>query len=369
MSDCYLIKFADFSEILKSLIREKVVNKVITGEGKRNRFQIGPALESDPKKLEEFPLSQLFVYNYDRINSASKFLHKKAGAGFTDKLAMIGHACDVRALVELGKRLQVKSENIFTIAFEDLGTIKGGDVITLLKAEGINPEDVEEEFLSESDYFIKLKDGTIKTYSLENEIKINDNCNRCFIKKLDKNFDLAITWITLEPFSHELILRIGSEKGKELFSKLNIKKVELTNEKVEILTQKQSDVMEVSRIQQVQDVGEFLSSDRISELAKCTMCGLCISACPVCFCTDCILQKQRKEKSIDNLTYQMTRIAHIGDSCIQCGKCDQNCPTNLPLSLYFYSMYEKVKKEFKYKSGMEKDDPIPRSWTAMERGK
>jgi formate dehydrogenase subunit beta len=151
-----------------------------------------------------------------------------------------------------------------------------------------------------------------------------------------------------------------------LFSKLNIKKAELDEKNVEALTQKQFDVMEVSRIQQVQDVGEFLSSDRIHELAKCTMCGICINACPVCFCTDCILQKQRKEKNIDMLTYQMTRVAHVGDSCVNCGKCDMNCPTNLPLSLYFYSMNEKVKKEFRYYTGMD-EEPIPRSWTALDR--
>lgn len=367
-SDYYLITFADFSEILKSLIREKVVNKVISGEGKRNRFQIAPVLESDPKKLEEFPLSQLFIYNYDRINTASKFLHKNAGGAIKEKLAMIGHACDVRALVELGKRLQVDLGNIFVIILEDLGTIRANDINKLLKSEGIDVENVQDEFLTETDYSIKLKDGKVKSYRLANEIKINDNCNRCQVKKLDKNFDLAVTWITLEPFSHELILRVGTEKGRELFAKLNIKKVELNDEKVRVLTEKQFDIMEVSRIQQVQDVSEFLSRDRIEELAKCTMCGVCINACPVCFCTDCILQKQRKEKNIDNLTYQMTRVAHIGDSCVNCGKCDQNCPANLPLSLYFYSMYEKMKREFKYRSGMEKEEPIPRSWTALERG-
>ena len=367
MTDYYQISFADFSEILKSLIREKVVDKVISGVGKRNRFQIAPAVESDPKKLEDFPLSQLFIYNFDRINTASKFLHKKAGAGFTDKLAMIGHACDARALVELSKRLQVNSENIFVIVMEDLGTIKAGDVVKLLKAEGINPEDVQEEYLTEAEFSLKLKDGTIKTYTIANDININQNCNRCYIKKLDSNFDLAVTWINTKQFSQDLVLRIGSDKGRDLFSKLKIKKVELTKEEVNALVEKQSDINELSRIQQVQDVSQFLSSDRIHELAKCNMCGICINACPVCFCTDCILIKQRKEKNIDNLTYQMTRIAHIGDSCVNCGKCSQNCPMGLPLSKIFYSMYEKVKGEFKYKTGMEKEEPIPRSHTALER--
>ena len=367
MSEYYQISFADFSEILKSLIREKVVDKVITGVGKRNRFQIAPALELDPKKLEEFPLSKLFIYNYDRINTASKFLHKKAGAGFTNKLAMIGHACDARALVELGKRLQVASENIFVIVMEDLGTIKAGDVVKLLKSEGINPEDVVDEFLTETDFSLKLKDGNIKTYRLANEININQNCNRCYNKKLDSNFDMAITWISTEPFSHDLIIRIGSEKGREFFSKLKIKKTELSKDKIDALTEKQADINELSRIQQVQDVSQFLSSDRIHELAKCNMCGICVLTCPVCFCTDCILIKQKKEKNIDNLTYQLTRIAHIGDSCVNCGKCSQNCPMGLPLSKIFYSMYEKVKGEFNYKTGLEKDEPIPRSYTALER--
>ncbi|MBN2157578.1 MAG: 4Fe-4S dicluster domain-containing protein [Candidatus Lokiarchaeota archaeon] len=369
MSNYYLITFADFSEILKTLIREKIVDKVISGEGKRNRFQISPLLESDPKKLEEFPLSSLFIYNFDRINSASKFLHKKAGGALTEKIAMIGHPADARALIELGKRLQVELNNVFVIVLENIGTIQANDVINLLKEEGIDPESVEDDFLTDEEYQIKLKDGTIKKYPLGKKIDITDNDKRADIKKLDQNFDLGITWITLEPFSHELILRIGSEKAKDLFSKLTIKKVEVNTKKLDVLLKKQSEIMEKARIQKEKDISEYLSRpDRINELAKCTMCGVCINACPVCFCTDCILQKQRKEKNIDNLTYQMTRVAHIGDSCVNCGKCDINCPTHLPLSLYFYSVTTKIKNEFKYETGMKKKEPIPRSWTALERG-
>lgn len=365
----YLITFEDFFEILKALIREKMADKVISGETKRNRFQVSPILESDPQKLENFPLSSLFIYNFDRINSASKFLHKKAGGALNEKIAMIGHPADARALVELAKRLQVNLDNIFTIVFENIGTIQGGDMVKLLKDEGIEPENVVDDFLTETEYLLKLKDGSIKKYPLGKKIDITPNDKRADVKKLDDNFDLAVTWITLEPFSHQLAVRTGSEKGRDLFSKLNIKKVELDTTKLDALLKKQAEIMKKAREQKEKDVKEYLiRPDRIKELAKCTMCGVCINACPVCFCTDCVLQKQRKEKDIDMLSYQMTRVAHVGDSCVNCGKCDQNCPTNLPLSLYFYSVTEKVKKQFKYETGMNKKEPIPRSWTAIERG-
>ncbi len=79
------------------------------------------------------------------------------------------------------------------------------------------------------------------------------------------------------------------------------------------------------------------------------MCGMCIRGCPVCYCVDCILTKKRKEKNINKETYQLTRIAHVADRCVECGNCDNNCPTHLPLSLYFQSLNDSFKEKFGYK--------------------
>ena len=64
------------------------------------------------------------------------------------------------------------------------------------------------------------------------------------------------------------------------------------------------------------DLDAFIASeDKLVRIAKCTGCGLCVKACPVCYCPECSLTTQVKAKKMDKLTFVMTRFAHIGDIC------------------------------------------------------
>ena len=92
---------------------------------------------------------------------------------------------------------------------------------------------------------------------------------------------------------------------------------------------------------------------------------MCIRGCPVCYCIDCILMKKRKEKTINKETYQLTRIAHVADRCVECGNCANNCPQNLPLSLYFQSLNEAFKEKFGYTPGEDIEDTPFRSGKAI----
>ncbi|MHA1820575.1 MAG: Coenzyme F420 hydrogenase/dehydrogenase, beta subunit C-terminal domain [Promethearchaeota archaeon] len=359
MPDYYKITKQNFIALLKNLLDKKMVDKVISGISKRSPFSITPNLVSEADQLDNFPIDQLFIHNFDRINSASKFLHKQGGA-LNEKIAMIGHPCDGRAIVELSKIMQVNPDNIFRIIMEDYGVIQARALSTYLKKAGINEADIKEEFLTEDKLLLKTKDDAIKELELGKDISIVDNCSRCFRKTAENSYDLAITTITTKPFGNELIVKVGSPKGAEIME--TIEKTKLSNEDIKELQKFQNKLKEDAYNKRQKDIQEFLSNDnRIVELSKCTMCGVCISACPVCFCVSCILQNQRKEKSIDKLTYQLTRIAHVGDSCVGCGKCDQNCPTHLPLSLYFQTINDDIVAKFNYTPGMEPDKPRVRS--------
>lgn len=362
----YKIGYKDFNKILKTLLQEKMVDKVVSGKEKRNRFSISPILVDNVDDLDGFPLSQLFVYNFGRTSSASKFVHSKGGA-MDEKIAMVGHPCDGRAIVELSKKLQVNLENVFMIILEDIGTIKGRNVRNLIKKEKFEENDVVGEFLASEKLILKLKDGSMKEFSLDKDIELNANCARCYRKKLDDDFDIAITPIVTEPFSDELLIRWGSERGKTAVERSNVKLNDLSAEELEKFKQLQETIIDTASNRREKELNEYLNNpDRIKDIAKCTMCGLCIRSCPVCFCKDCILMKQRKDKDIDKLSYQLTRVAHVGDACVGCGKCDQNCPPGLPLSFYFQTLNEYVKDTFDYVPGCDEMAPMPRSKEAVK---
>ncbi|MBD3255586.1 MAG: hypothetical protein GF383_10870 [Candidatus Lokiarchaeota archaeon] len=80
-----------------------------------------------------------------------------------------------------------------------------------------------------------------------------------------------------------------------------------------------------------------------------------------------MLQKKRKDKTINKETYQLTRVAHVADRCVECGNCYNNCPMNLPLSLYFSSLNEKFKEKFDYCPGDSIEDIPFRSGKAISQ--
>lgn len=83
---------------------------------------------------------------------------------------------------------------------------------------------------------------------------------------------------------------------------------------------------------------------------------MCVKSCPVCICPVCALTELKKEEKIDPITFLMTRVAHIGDICINCGKCNLMCPMKIPLSLIFFNLSMNLEKDFGYCAGTDKNN-------------
>ncbi|MBY8981657.1 MAG: 4Fe-4S dicluster domain-containing protein, partial [Candidatus Lokiarchaeota archaeon] len=210
-----------------------------------------------------------------------------------------------------------------------------------------------------------FKDGKIK----ELKIDIADNCSRC-TRKIPVIADISISDIGLSIDSDEIILKVYSENGNNVLEKSGVKLTKL-NEKIKKDHEDQlNDIIKASKEKRAKDLKEWRElpqAEKLEMLKKCTMCGMCIRGCPVCYCVDCILQKKRKDKNIDNITYQLTRIAHDADRCVECGNCDNNCPMHLPLSLYFQSLNEVFKEKFNYTPGESLEDIPFRSANAIKQ--
>ncbi|MDR1421582.1 MAG: 4Fe-4S binding protein, partial [Coriobacteriales bacterium] len=70
---------------------------------------------------------------------------------------------------------------------------------------------------------------------------------------------------------------------------------------------------------------------------RCIRCYACREVCPVCTCRECFVDQDRvgwqgKQANVnENRFYNLTRVFHIGDRCIECGECERACPMGLPL--------------------------------------
>ena len=365
----YLIKIEDFPKILEILLKEKVVDKIIGAQTridkkteKEDRFTVQPKLYEKPDDIKGFPLTNLITYGYARTDSASKYLHKSVEGAMKEKVALIARPCDTRALIELAKIKQVNLENLFIIAFEDRGMVI--NVSRQMRSyKDIDPTKVVKEKIGDKGLILQFDDGKTK----EIDLNIAENCTRC-TRKIPVVADLGISDLGIPIDSAEIILKVYSDKGNEVLEKSKINKKSIPDDVKKSHTDKIKEIKEnaiTKRAKDLEEWGKLSQEEKMAKLQACTMCNTCIRGCPVCYCVDCILQKKRKEKIINKETYQLTRIAHVADRCVECGNCDNNCPQHLPLSLYFQSLNEAFKEKFDYTSGESIDDIPFRSGKAI----
>lgn len=365
----YIIKSEDFSKILATLLKEKVVDKIIGAQlrvdkksGNIDRFTVQPKLVEKEADLSDFPLFPLIAFGYARTDSASKYLHKSVAGAMNEKVGLIARPCDTRALIELAKIRQVNLDNLFIIGIEDRGMLpKAGR--EMRKIKDVDPTKIVKEKVGDKGLIVKMDDGSTK----ELKLTVAENCLRCF-RKIPVVADLTVSDLGIPVHSEEIILKVYSDKGNDILEKSGISKKSLPADIKKTHEDTYNQIIEKAKEKRAKDLEEWdklSQEEKIAELLKCTMCNTCIRGCPVCYCVDCILQKKRKAKTIDKVTYQLTRIAHDADRCVECGNCDNNCPQNLPLSLYFQSLNESFKEKFGYEAGMSLDDIPFRSAKAI----
>lgn len=92
-------------------------------------------------------------------------------------------------------------------------------------------------------------------------------------------------------------------------------------------------------------------------MSKCTLCGNCVEACPVCSedLRDAFLQG--KQAFISAFVNQSTRMV----SCSNCGMCHTHCPEDIPLCAISYVLGRQIQTRMHYIPGRSASESLP--WT------
>ena len=117
---------------------------------------------------------------------------------------------------------------------------------------------------------------------------------------------------------------------------------------------------------------ETASIDSLMQtLSACIGCHNCMTVCPICYCKECVFESSvfehradqflswAKRKGAlrvptDTLMFHLTRLSHMGTSCVGCGVCESACPNDVPVSSLFNSLGGKLQEMFEYVPG---EDP------------
>ena len=341
--------------LLKTMLEQQMVDKVLGAKIDKDITQVKPEAIDDPENIADMNFTSYVAFNFAKMDSASKFVHKSMGGGLNSKVGLFARPCDVRALVELHKRRQVNLDNLVTIGIEEYGQIDSKNIKKFFTANGIDPASIQGVTMFADKISLTIN-GEAQEFPFDENLSICHNCSNCR-NKMIYNADIKASFLT-----DTIILTPQTQKGLDVMdaAKELLDFVETSFDSKTIL----KPLEDKGRAKQLAEIEEFRAkspSEKMAALGACTACGICIRSCPVCFCVDCALMNKRKEKKIDQFTYQLSRIAHVADTCVQCGKCDTNCPKNLPLNIYFNDIAMNMEKKYGYVTGRSIKEMPPRA--------
>jgi formate dehydrogenase subunit beta len=347
--------------LLQSLLEKGVVEAILVPKMLPSGDGVVQTLIHDPGKLKGVSiLSPTMPVQSARVasNLTSKNLGKKVGA--------LLKACEIRAIVELTKFLQVKLDHLYLIGIDCPGTFEVPDYARMAQ-EGKGGETLTQALLR------GMEKGEV---SCPEGYGFRTACQMCEypIPKADMGFKL---------FGYRADQEIGLEIGERLEKEIEEKgilsltegkepssRVEVVGKVVAERTRKRDATFKEFK-GVVKDLQGFL--DRFS---TCIRCHNCMVACPICYCKECVFKTAVFEHEgeqlmrwadrkggirmpTDTLIFHLIRMSHMVSSCIGCGLCDSACPSRLPVASLFRSVGEKVQKMFQYVPGREVKEVPP----------
>ncbi len=268
--------------------------------------------------------------------------------------AVLARPCELRAFVELVKRIKGNMDNLFLIS-----STCGGVYPTKMAVGGGVKNDLP-------NYWSAVNSGEIPA-------NIRPICKGCE-EFVPFTADMTILVVGSNDASKECSIFLNTPKAEEFAQGLdgNVTDQELPADKIQQMREARG--AEKKKLYEEAGIGSLGLKGLTEIFSKCINCRGCRTACPICYCDLCtidsqnfayqlteseITQKGGMRVPTGTVYYHMTRLAHVTISCVGCGSCEDACPVDIPLAPIFKKVGESVQAIFDYVPGKDPDEEIP----------
>ncbi len=347
--------------LLKYALEKKIVDAVLAVKRGQDVYDAVPTLITDPKDLKD-TAGSLHCGSVLMAKPAVKILERNKGM----KLGMTVKGCDVMALQEYAKRKKVDLNNLLLIGVNCGGTVSPVSARKMIKEKfGVDPDTVHKEEIDRGQFIIEYEGGHkgIKIDDLEDEgYGRRTNCRRC-LYKVPRQADLACgNWGVIgDKAGKATFVEVCSDKGADLLSRAakdGVLNTQAPDPKgLEMRVKVEGAMIKLGEKWRKKDF-DALSKDLWGaiqkETSRCIKCYSCIENCPVCYPAADTLKKQYMVKPGEvppNPMFHMRRFAHISDSCVNCGQCEELCAMDIPLAKFSHAIRVEADSAFEPKLG------------------
>ena len=346
----------------KHALESKAVDAVFAVKKGSDIYDARPVLITDPKELAGTAGSL-----HCGTLLLPKLVKKYLDGAKTKKIGVTVKGCDVMGFLELAKRKQINMDNVIMI-----GVNCGGSVSPILARKmiadkfGVDPDKVHKEEIDKGQFIIEYEGGH-KGISIDELEEAGygrrSNCRRCKYK-IPRQADLACgNWGVIgDKAGKATFVEVCSEKGADLVSgavKSGILATEAANPKgLEIRGKVEGAMLKLGEKWRKKDftvLGATLWETINKETSRCIKCYSCIENCPVCFTGSDEMKKDtlmvRRGELPPNSMFHLRRFAHISDTCVNCGQCEELCPMDIPMALFSHAIRVEGDAAFEPKLG------------------